>query len=178
MAALFPERRFDDPSGGWLEPDECRCPTPGHRDSGRLQDGFWRGIARGHSWGFCGAHACGDYPPCASPVGSGRGRVGSLGHSLFCQWRINFDMALSACSALRASRIGLWRSKMNLNALADRPAVSALSQRVCLDPYRELMSLSEHDRKYGARLARVLGKNSSDAVGLAGMASGGRRQRA
>jgi hypothetical protein len=52
------------------------------------------------------------------------------------------------------SRIGLWRSKMNLNALADRPAVSALSQRVCLDPYRELMSPFEHDRKYGARLAR------------------------
>ena len=50
---------------------------------------------------------------------------------------------------------------MNLNALADRPAVSALSQRVCLDPYRELMSLFEHDRKYGARPARMLGKLSA-----------------
>jgi hypothetical protein len=56
---------------------------------------------------------------------------------------------------------------MNLNALADRPAVSALSQRVCLDPYREMMSLFEHDRKYGARLARVLGKNSSATFKLA-----------
>ena len=57
-----------------------------------------------------------------------------------------------------SSRIGLWRSKMNLNALADRPAVSAIPQWVCLDPYCELMSLFEHDRKYGARLAGVLGK--------------------
>ena len=47
---------------------------------------------------------------------------------------------------------------MNLNALADRPAVSAIPQWVCLDPYCELMSLFEHDRKYGARLAGVLGK--------------------
>ena len=42
---------------------------------------------------------------------------------------------------------------MNLNALANRPAVSALPHRVCFNPYRELMNLFEHDRKYGARLA-------------------------
>jgi hypothetical protein len=49
---------------------------------------------------------------------------------------------------------------MNLNALANHPTVSALSHRVCFNPYRELMSLFEHDRKYGARLATALGENS------------------
>ena len=56
---------------------------------------------------------------------------------------------------------------MNLNALANRPAVSALPHRVCFNPYRELMNLFEHDRKYGARLARLPGKNSSASFKLA-----------
>jgi hypothetical protein len=56
---------------------------------------------------------------------------------------------------------------MNLNALANRPSVSALSQRVSLYPDRELMGLFEHDRKYGARSARAPAENCAALFKLA-----------
>jgi hypothetical protein len=56
---------------------------------------------------------------------------------------------------------------MNLNALADRPAVSALPQRVRLYPDRELMGLFERDTKYGARPARAPAQNAAASFKLA-----------
>jgi hypothetical protein len=44
----------------------------------------------------------------------------------------------------------LWRSTIRLKAITDRPEVSALSLRVCLDPERERRSLIGHDWQYGA----------------------------
>jgi hypothetical protein len=49
------------------------------------------------------------------------------------------------------SLIRLWRSKVNLKALKDRPAVSAFPQRVLMDPNRERMSLFGHDANMGRR---------------------------
>jgi hypothetical protein len=72
------------------------------------------------------------------------GQRAVAGQYLSRQWAANLDMALSASSF--ASR---WRSKMNLDALADRPTISPGPQRIRVNVEHERVSLVGHDHNMG-----------------------------
>ena len=107
-----------------------------------------------------GAHACGDYRPCASPIGSGRAAWGRLGHSLFCQWRMRrLDCwpVKGSAARLRRDAIALPRKgSASLSQIVSGPKTHAMRACVVMS-LKRLAGSRRSSRRSGAVACRTHG---------------------